>query len=211
MSDMSRRFHVLGAAATALALLAVPAAAAPAVGEPAPAFAAVDLSGADRSLAEFRGKTVVLEWTNHQCPYVRKHYESGNMQGLQKDATGDGVVWLSIISSPPGAQGHVSAQEAGRLTDSRDAAPSAVLLDPAGKVGRLYDARVTPHMYVIDPEGVLRYAGGIDDKPTANPASLDGATNYVQAALADLAAGREVATTTSRAYGCAIKYESPGA
>ena len=210
MSDMSRRFHVMAAVA-ALSMFAVPAAAAPTVGAPAPDFRAVDTAGVERSLAEFRGKTVVLEWTNHQCPYVRKHYESGNMQALQKDATGDGVVWLSIVSSPPGAQGHVSAQQASGLTQSRDAAPTAVLLDPQGKVGRSYDARVTPHMYVIDGQGVLRYAGGIDDKPTANPASLEGATNYVQAALADLAAGREVATTTSRAYGCAIKYSSPGA
>ena len=210
MSDMSRWLSRMGAAA-ALALVALPAAAAPSVGAPAPGFRAVDVAGVERSLDEFRGKTVVLEWTNHECPYVRKHYESGNMQSLQKTATGDGVVWLSIISSPPGAQGHVSAAEAVDLTKKRDAAPTAVLLDPEGKVGRSYEARVTPHMYVIDGEGVLRYAGGIDDKPTSNPASLKGATNYVQAALADLAAGREVATTTSRAYGCAIKYSSPGA
>jgi len=210
MADMSR-FSFLGAAATALALLAAPAAAAPEVGKPAPEFTAVDASGAQRSLAEFRGKTVVLEWTNHDCPYVRKHYESGNMQSLQKEATGAGVTWLSIISSPPGAQGHVSPAEAVKLTEKRQAAPSAVLMDPEGRIGRSYDAKVTPHMYVIDPQGVLRYAGGIDDKPTANPASLAGASNYVKAALADLGAGRDVATKTSRAYGCTIKYTSPGA
>jgi peroxiredoxin len=210
MSDMSRWLSRMGAAA-ALAFVALPAAAEPSVGAPAPDFRAVDVAGVERSLDEFRGKTVVLEWTNHECPYVRKHYESGNMQSLQKAATGDGVVWLSIISSPPGAQGHVSAAKAVDLTKSRDAAPTAVLLDPDSKVARSYEARVTPHMYVIDGQGVLRYAGGIDDKPTSNPASLKGATNYVQAALADLAAGREVATTTSRAYGCAIKYSSPGA
>lgn len=204
------RLRTLGSAMLLLAL-AAPAAAAPKVGEPAPDFAARDAAGVERSLAEFRGRTVVLEWTNHQCPYVRKHYDSGNMQSLQKQATADGVVWLSIVSSPPGAQGHVTAAEADRLTQSRGAAPSAVLLDPEGKVGRVYDARVTPHMFVIDPEGVLRYAGGIDDKPTANPASLEGARNYVQAALADLGAGREVATATSRPYGCTIKYVGPGA
>ena len=205
------RLARLLAAAAGLALLASSAVAAPKIGEPAPEFRSVDLQGAERSLAEFRGKTVVLEWTNHECPYVRKHYESGNMQSLQKAATGEGVVWLSLISSPQGAQGHVSAPEAKQLTESRDAAPSAVLLDPEGKVGRLYDARVTPHMYVIDAKGVLRYAGAIDDKPTSNPASLQGASNYVQAALADVAAGRPVATSTTRAYGCTIKYESPGA
>jgi peroxiredoxin len=211
MSDLSRRFHPVAAAAAALAFLAAPAFAAPTVGEPAPEFRAVDAAGVERSLAEFRGKTVVLEWTNHECPYVRKHYESGNMQALQKEATGAGVVWLSIASSPPGAQGHVSAGEAVRLTQSRDAAPTAVLLDPQGKIGRSYDARVTPHMYVIDGQGVLRYAGAIDDKPTTSPASLQGASNYVKAALADVAAGRQVAAATTRAYGCTIKYESPGA
>lgn len=210
MADMFR-FSFLGAAATALALLAAPAAAAPEVGKPAPEFTAVDATGAQRALADYMGKTVVLEWTNHDCPYVRKHYESGNMQSLQKQATGGGVVWLSVISSEPGSQGHVSAAEAARLTESRKAAPTAVLLDPQGKIGRAYDARVTPHMYVIDPQGVLRYAGAIDDKPTSNPASLNGASNYVKAALADLGAGREVATKTSRAYGCTIKYASPGA
>ena len=212
MSELSRSRHLrlLGAAA-ALALFTAPAAAAPTVGEPAPQFRAVDAQGVERALADFQGKTVVLEWTNHDCPYVRKHYESGNMQSLQKSATGDGVVWLSLISSPPGAQGHVSAEEAKRLTESRDAAPTAVLLDPKGEVGRLYDARATPHMYVIDGQGVLRYAGAIDDKPSASPASLKGASNYVQAALADLAAGREVANPATRAYGCAIKYQSPGA
>src|SRR5687767_9439833 len=124
------RLSPLLAVATGLALLASSAVAAPKIGEPAPEFRAVDVQGAERSLAEFRGKTVVLEWTNHECPYVRKHYESGNMQSLQKAATGEGVVWLSLISSPQGAQGHVSAPEAKQLTESRDAAPSAVLLDP---------------------------------------------------------------------------------
>lgn len=208
MSHLSRTLAT-AAAAAALAF-AGPVAAAPAVGEPAPDFTAVDTAGAERSLSEFRGQKVVLEWTNHDCPYVRKHYDTGNMQSLQGDATGNGAVWLSIISSPPGMQGHVEAAEADRLTETRDAAPTAVLLDPEGLVGRTYDARVTPHMYVIDEDGVLRYAGAIDDQPSARPASLEGAHNYVRAALDDLAAGREVATPSSRAYGCTIRYRTQG-
>ncbi|MEX2644432.1 MAG: redoxin domain-containing protein [Acetobacterales bacterium] len=184
----------------------VPALAAPTVGEPAPEFTAIDSQGQSRSLTDFRGKTVVLEWTNHDCPYVRKHYETGNMQALQKDATADGVVWLSVISSPPGEQGHVEAAEADRLTGSRNAAPTAVLLDPDSKVARAYAARVTPHMFVIDGQGTLRFMGGIDDKPTSRHSSVEGARNYVRLALADLAAGRDVQEATTRPYGCAVKY-----
>jgi peroxiredoxin len=208
MPELSRM--IAAAAVAAVLTVAAPVAAAPAVGEPAPEFTALDTAGAERSLAEFRGRTVILEWTNHGCPYVQKHYDSGNMQSLQKDATGNGAVWLSVISSPPGAQGHVEAAEADALTGSRDAAPTAVLLDPEGRLGRTYDARVTPHMYVIDEEGVLRYAGAIDDQPSARPASLEGAENYVRAALADLAAGRDVATPATRAYGCTIRYRTEG-
>ena len=200
------RPFVLAAALTFA--LAAPALAAPAIGQPAPAFTIKDGAGKTRSLAEFKGQTVVLEWTNAGCPYVQKHYESGNMQGLQKAATQDGVVWLTLISSAPGKQGYVSPDEAKTWRTATGAGATALLLDPAGQVGRTYQAKVTPHMYVVNAAGTLVYMGGIDDKPSADPASLKGAKNYVAAALADLSAGRPVANTVSRPYGCTIKYGS---
>jgi hypothetical protein len=137
---------------------------------------------------------------------VRKHYESGNMQALQKETTAQGVVWLSIISSAPGEQGHVSAGQANELTLKRGAAPTAVLLDPQGAVGKLYGATNTPHMYVIDPAGKLVYAGAIDDRPTTRKGDLTGASNYVRAALQAVTAGQSVKTPVTRAYGCTVKY-----
>ncbi|MEE4301923.1 MAG: redoxin domain-containing protein [Pseudomonadales bacterium] len=188
------------------AFLAGPVAAAPVIGEAAPAFSLPDTRGDVHSLDDFAGRTVVLEWTNHDCPYVRKHYDSGNMQATQRDAREDGVVWLSVISSKPGSQGHVSPARADELTESRDAAPTAVLLDPAGDVGRAYAARTTPHMYVIDGEGRLVYMGGIDDRPTSNVADIEDATNYVREALAALEAGEAVDPAVTRPYGCSVKY-----
>ena len=182
--------------------------AAPEVDAPAPEFSGTTTSGETLALSDLRGKTVVLEWTNHDCPYVRKHYGSGNMQALQKETTAEGVVWLSVISSAPGTQGHVEAAEADELTTSRDAAPTAVILDPEGTIGKAYAARTTPHMYVIDREGVLRYKGGIDDKPSSSKSTVEGAHNYVRAALADLVAGRVVADPVTRPYGCSVKYQS---
>ncbi|MBI1212770.1 MAG: redoxin domain-containing protein [Alphaproteobacteria bacterium] len=199
---MMRLFTV----ALAVALLSPAAVAAPTVGQPAPEFTAVDSNGASHSLADFKGKIVVLEWTNAECPYTRKHYDSGNMQKLQEDATHAGVVWLSIISSAPGKQGYVTGAEANQLTISRKAHPSAVLLDPAGAIGREYEARTTPQMFVIDRAGVLRYMGAIDDKPVASPASLAGARNYVRAALASVEAGKPVAVASTEPYGCSVKY-----
>lgn len=187
---------------------ALPAQAAPVVGQPAPAFSAADAEGRTRSLAEFKGKTVVLEWHNEGCPYVKKHYGAGAMQKLQKQAAADGVVWLTVISSAPNTQGYLAGDAAKRWKAKYDAGATALLLDPAGDVGRAYDAKTTPHMYVIDKGGKLAYMGGIDDKPTADPASLKGAKNYVAAALADLGAGRPVATPVTRAYGCSVKYAS---
>ena len=192
--------------AAALTLAAGPALAAPAIGQPAPAFTIKDGAGQTRSLSEFKGKTVVLEWTNAGCPYVQKHYESGNMQGLQKGAAKDGVVWLTLISSAPGKQGYVSPTEAKTWKSTTGAGSTAVLLDPTGQVGHAYEAKTTPHMYVVNPAGTLVYMGGIDDKPTADPASLKGATNYVAAALSDVKAGRPVAKAVSKPYGCTIKY-----
>lgn len=186
--------------------LAAPALSAPTVGQPAPGFTAKDGDGKTRSLSEFKGKTVVLEWTNAGCPYVQKHYNSGNMQALQKGAAKDGVVWLTLVSSAPGKQGYVSPAEAKTWKTSSGAASTALLLDPGGQVGKAYDARTTPHMYVVDKTGKLVYMGGIDDKPTADPSSLKGAKNYVTAALSDVKAGRAVATPVSKPYGCSVKY-----
>lgn len=175
-------------------------------GAAAPAFSVQDASGATRTLAEFRGRTVVLEWTNEGCPYVRKHYDAGNMQTLQREAVANGIVWLQVISSAPGEQGYLDGAGALARVQTDRAAPSATLLDPSGAMGRAYGARVTPHMYIIDPQGVLRYQGAIDDRPSARPASLEGATNYVRAALADLEAGRAVQTANTVPYGCSVKY-----
>jgi hypothetical protein len=195
-------------ALAAAAAFAAPAAAAPVINKPAPAFTAVDADGRAVSLAQFKGKTVVLEWTNNGCPYVGKHYGSGNMQGLQKSATAEGVEWLTIISSAPGFQGYLTGPQAKTWKASVGAHSSDVLLDPKGVVGRAYGARATPHMFVIDKAGTLVYMGGIDDQPTADPDSLKGAKNYVAAALADLKAGRPVATPVTRPYGCSVKYAS---
>lgn len=203
---MLRTFAASAPFILAAAIAAAPAAAAPTLGQPAPAFKAVDADGKTRSLAEFAGKTVVLEWTNAGCPYVQKHYNAGNMQGVQKQAVKDGAVWLTLISSAPGQQGHKSAAEAKAWKASSQAGSSAVLLDPTGAVGKAYDARTTPHMYVIDKSGKLVYMGGIDDKPSADPASLKGAKNYVTAALSDFKAGRAVAQPVTRPYGCSVKY-----
>ncbi len=190
----------------ALALAAPAAYAAPVVGQPAPAFTAKDADGKTRSLSEFKGRTVVLEWTNDGCPYVQKHYKSGNMQGLQKGAAKDGVIWLTLISSAPGKQGYLDGAQARGWTAANDAGSTALLLDPAGQVGHAYAAKTTPHMYIVDKAGKLAYMGGIDDRPTADPASLKGAKNYVSAALSDIKAGRPVATAVSKPYGCTIKY-----
>jgi peroxiredoxin len=196
---------LLGTAA-AVALLSSAAVAAPTVGQPAPAFTAIDSNGKSHSLADFKGRTVVLEWTNDGCPYVGKHYNSGNMQKLQAEATGSGVVWLSVISSAPGKQGNLSGAEVNALNKTRNAQPTAVLLDPTGTVGRAYEAQTTPQMFVIDKTGVLRYMGAIDDKPVAAPASLQGARNYVREALAEVASGKPVAVASTEPYGCSVKY-----
>jgi peroxiredoxin len=209
-TDLTRRDLLIGAGALAgvvtLATASGPAQAAATVGQPAPPLTAAATNGANVSLVDHRGKIVVLEWTNHECPYVRKHYETGNMQALQKAARGKDVVWLSVISSAPGEQGHVTATQADELTRMRQAAPTAVLLDPRGTVGRLYDAKVTPHMYVIDAKGVLMYAGAIDDRPTTRRADVQTAQNYVRVALEAVMAGQPVKTPVTRAYGCTVKY-----
>lgn len=182
--------------------------AAPQIGQPAPDFTAEDTNGETITLSELAGQTVILEWTNHQCPFVGKHYSSGNMQTLQKETTADGVVWLSIISSAAGEQGYVTAAEANELTESRDAAPTAVILDPEGEIGQLYAARTTPHMYIIDEEGTLQYMGAIDSIPSAQISDLESAENYVRTALAALEAGEAVSPPATQPYGCTVKYKS---
>jgi peroxiredoxin len=178
-------------------------------GKPAPDFMLKDATGKDVTLSSFKGKVVVLEWTNQDCPYVRKHYGAGNMQALQTEAKGKGVVWLTVSSSAPGQQGHVNGLEAEKLTADRKAAPAAFLLDTDGNVGRAYGATVTPHMYVVDQAGKIAYMGGIDDKPTTNPADIAPARNYVREALVAVTAGQPVKTTSARPYGCSIKYSEP--
>ena len=176
------------------------------VGKPAPDFTGVDSQGIKHSLSQYKGKTVVLEWTNHDCPYVKKHYNSGNMQKLQKNATDNGIVWLSIISSRPGKQGHVSGKQANQLTQSRNAAPTAVILDETSEIGLLYGAKTTPHMYIIDKTGQLVYMGGIDNIPSKDEDDIAGAKNYVRAALDAMAAGKTIEDSITRPYGCSVKY-----
>ena len=201
--------RILAMASLALAVLfAVPsaAAAAPKVGQPAPAFTLKDVDGKERSLAEFAGKTVVLEWTNDGCPFVQKHYGSGNLQKLQQRWTDKGVVWLIVNSSSQGKQGHVDAAGAKKLMAEHRMKPTTYLLDHDGKAGKAYGATATPHMYVIDAKGILAYQGAIDDKPTADPADIATAKNYVEAALTEVLAGKPVTTAATRAYGCSVKY-----
>ena len=178
----------------------------PEIGKTAPDFTATDSTGRTHRLSDYRGKQVILEWTNHNCPFVGKHYRSGNMQNTQKAATADGAVWLTVISSAQGFQGYVTGAEADALTRRRDAYPTAVLLDPSGDVRLLYRARVTPHMFIIDKDGTLAYKGAIDSIPSWDEDDIQMATNYVGQALSQLKSGRPVEPTATRPYGCSVKY-----
>lgn len=160
----------------------------------------------DISLSDFKGKTVVLEWLNHGCPFVRKHYDSKNMQSLQDKWTAKGIIWLSIISSAPGKQGYVSAQEAYREAHAYKSRATHILLDPEGKVGKMYEAKTTPHMYVISPEGKRVYEGAIDSIPDTNKDSIAKAQNFVEEALTRLTSGQKIKTSKTKAYGCSVKY-----
>ena len=203
MNSLRRLFTAVSAAA--LSLIALQAAG-PEVGQPAPDFTLTDTTGQAQTLSARRGKAVVLEWVNHGCPFVQKHYGSGNMQKLQKAAAADGVVWLSICSSALGKQGNLTPAEWIKTTAEKGAAPAAVLLDADGKVGHLYHATNTPQLFVLNPAGVLVYAGAIDSIASARPEDIAQAQNYVTAALADLKAGRPVATPVTKPYGCSVKY-----
>lgn len=175
-------------------------------GSMAPDFKGTDSNGAQHSLSEYRGKFVVLEWANRGCPYEQKHYKSGNMESLQKQWTDKGVVWLSILSDPPGQQGYVTPAEENDYLKTMHAAPTAALLDPTGTIGHLYDARTTPHIFVIDPNGKIVYQGAIDNQPTPDPASLKVADNYLNDALNASMAGKPVAVAVTKPYGCAVHY-----
>lgn len=187
-------------------LMAGLAGAAPKVGEPAPGFTLAGSDGKTYSLADFKGRYVVLEWTNHECPFVKKHYGSGNMQAQQKSVTGKGAAWLSLVSSAPGKQGHVDAAKAAELTKARGATPTAVLLDPTGEVGHKYDAKTTPHMFVVAPDGTLVYMGGIDSIASTEKDDIEKATPYLKVALAEHMAGKPVTNASTRPYGCSVKY-----
>jgi len=181
-------------------------AAEPEINAPAPDFTLVDTHGMEHKLSDSRGKFIVLEWLNHECPFVQKHYNSGNMQNLQKKYTGKDVVWYSIVSSAEGKQGYYPPEEANELTTEKGAAPTAVLIDAGGEVGRLYGARTTPHMFIINPEGTLIYNGAIDDTRSTDVEDIKTATNYVSAALDEAMSGQAVSVATSQPYGCAVKY-----
>ncbi|WP_395794088.1 redoxin domain-containing protein [Aquimonas sp.] len=180
--------------------------AAPQIGAAAPEFSLTDADGNTRSLSEFRGKTVVLEWTNHECPFVKKHYNGTNMQAQQRAAAESGVVWLTLNSSAAGKQGHVDASTAKQIAGDWNAANAAYLFDADGTVGRAYAAKTTPHMYVIDGEGVLRYNGAIDSIPSADVADIADAVQYVPTGLSELSAGGSISTSVTQPYGCSIKY-----
>ena len=177
------------------------------VGDAAPDFTGTDSNGQTHKLSEYRGKYVVLEWTNNGCPYTRKHYTSGNMQNLQKEWTAKGVVWLTILSSSPGAQGYMTGSDENAYIQKVHASPTAALLDPTGALGHEYDARTTPDMYVVDPSGKLIYAGAIDDHPTPDPSDIPNSKNYVSSALSEAMSGQQVAVSYTRPYGCSVKYQ----
>ena len=176
------------------------------VGDPAPDFTGADSNGKTQTLSAYKGKYVVLEWSNRDCPYTRKHYSSGNMQSLQKEWTARGVVWLTILSSASGEEGYVTASEENAQLARVHASPTAAVLDPTGKIGHEYEAKTTPHMFVINPAGKVIYAGAIDDHPTTDTADIKISKNYVSEALSAAMAGGTVATASTRPYGCSVKY-----
>lgn len=204
MNSLTRRTLI----AAALALAAGTALGSATVGQPAPAFTATDTNGKTVSLADFKGKHVVLEWVNPGCPYVVKHYGSGNMQGTQREAAAKGVVWLSVNSTAADARDFLKPAEMAAWMQQQKAAATATLMDADGKVGRAYGARTTPHMYIIDPAGRLVYAGAIDSIPSGRVADIANATNHVKVALAESLAGKPVSTPVTRPYGCSVKYSS---
>lgn len=189
-----------------LCFITATALAAPKLGEKAPDFTLTDTNGKPHQLSKLTGKTVVLEWLNHECPFVKKHYDSNNMQKLQKEYTGKGVVWFSVNSGAAGKQGAFTPEKSNQVTKEKNASPTAVLLDGDGKVGKAYGAKTTPHMYIVDPKGLLVYAGGIDDKPTTEVSDVPAAKNFVAQALNEVLAGKPVSQAATTPYGCSVKY-----
>jgi len=194
-------------AAAAVLALSTPAFAKIATGSSVTDMTVVDSDGTTHNLSDFAGQRVVLEWTNEGCPYVKKHYNTNNMQDLQREAAADGTVWLSVISSAPGAQGHKDNVGVANWKAEYDAVPTAVILDEDGTMGRAFSASTTPHMYVIDADQTLVYQGAIDDNRSSNPATVEGARNHVRMALANLDAGEPVEVTDTQPYGCSVKYK----
>jgi len=205
---LRRTFTQASLLACAFGLTSFSASASPAVDQAAPVFTGKTADGGTVELNSLKGKTVILEWTNHECPYVVKHYSSGNIPNLQKDATGKGIVWLQVISSAPGKQGYVDGTAALKLNKDRGATPSKVVLDPEGKIGLLYGAQTSPHLYIINPAGQLVYKGGIDSIPSSDKADIAKAENYVTSALNELSAGKKITKSNTKPYGCSIKYAS---
>jgi len=207
---MNRKSHVHAHLAAIVAAVLTLASTTPAraiqVGAPAPDFHGTDSNGKTQSLDQYKGKYVVLEWHNHDCPYTIKHYRSGNMQSLQKQWTAKGVVWFTVISSAPGEQGYVDAGQENAYMKKMGAQPTAAILDPKGEVGHLYGAKTTPNMFIIDPSGKLIYAGAIDDHPTPEISDIQSSKNYVSAALSEAMNGKAVQTPVTRPYGCSVKY-----
>lgn len=202
---MRRVSRFMAGCAAILALVAT--ALAVKVGEPAPGFSAVDSHGKWQKLSDYRGKYVVLQWQNQGCPYSRKHYESGSMQRLQKKWTAKGVIWFTVISSAPGTQGFVTPGQENEYVQKMQASPTAVLMDVTGTLGRLYSAKTTPEMFIIDPNATLIYQGAIDDRPTSDPKDIAGAKNYVDLALSQAMENKPVTEAVTRPYGCSIKYK----
>ena len=201
---LRRTFLALSVSAFAFAL---PAQAAPQVGQPAPDFTLKDAAGKTVRLSDYRGKHVVLEWTNPGCPYVRKHYDSGNMPATQKEAVGKGVVWLAINSTERASYEYMEPAKVLAWQQERKAQPSAVLADEEGVAGKAYGARTTPHMYIVDPQGKLVYAGGIDSIPSSNPEDIKKAVNYVRQGLNEALSGKPISQAATRPYGCSVKYK----
>jgi len=193
-------------AALGLITFAPNAHAAPEIGQMAPDFTATDTNGVEHTLSALKGKNVVLEWSNHECPFVKKHYDSGNMQKIQKEATDNGAIWITIVSSAEGKQGAVNAEEANKIMSEAGTHSTARILDPSGEIGKLYDAKTTPHMFVIDKEGKIAYMGAIDSDSSFKPEAIAGSTNYVMEALNALNAGENIKVASTQPYGCGVKY-----
>jgi len=203
---MNRKLIIWTAAAAFAVALALSTAWAARVGERAPDFTATDSNGKVHKLSEYAGKFVVLEWHNRGCPYTAKHYDSGNMQRLQHEWTARGIIWLTVISSAPGKQGYMTAADENAFLKQASATPTAVLLDPTGALGHLYDAKTTPQMFIVNPQGLLIYNGAIDERATTDVSDINGAKNYVSLALGEALAGKPVSNATTRPYGCSVKY-----